>query len=112
MADLDESIHVHRQALRAIEADHPGRAIFLVTLGDALCARYETSRRPTDAIQAMTAVREASRTKTAPAFVRLMAAAALGQLAASRDVESRSALQGYQTAISLLPVLAWRGLDR
>lgn len=27
-------------------------------------------------------------------------------------MESPSALEGYQTAISLLPVLAWRGLDR
>lgn len=58
----------------------------------------------------MVALREASGTETAPAFVRLRAAAALGQLAASRDVGSPSALQGYQTAIGLLPVLAWRGL--
>ena len=112
MADLDEAIDVHWQALEAIEANHPARATFLLNLGGVLSARYESSRRSSDASQAMEALQEASGTQTAPAFARLRAAAALGQLAASREVGSRSAVQGYQTAISLLPVLAWRGLDR
>jgi hypothetical protein len=84
----------------------------LLNLGGVLGERYASTRRALDASQAAAALLEASGTETAPAFVRLRAAAGLGQLAASRDVGSRSALQGYQTAIGLLPVLAWRGLDR
>lgn len=36
MAGLDESIRVHQQALQAIEANHPARALFLLNLGSVL----------------------------------------------------------------------------
>jgi hypothetical protein len=112
MADLEESIRINRQALATIEANNPARASFLVNLGAALATHYASTNHSPDASQAMAAFREASSIETAPAFVRLRAAAALGRLAASREAGSPEAFQGYQTAVSMLPVLAWRGLDR
>ena len=112
MADLDESIQVHQQALQAIEADHPERATFLMNLGDVLRARFDAAHELPDARQAMRILREASQVETAAIFVRLRAATALGQLAASLDLGSQTALTAYEAAVDLLPLLAWRGVGR
>ena len=112
MADLDEAIQVHQQALEAIEADHPLRATFLLNLGGALRTRFDRTRQLSDARQAMATLQEASQAETAAIFVRLTAATGLGQLEASLDLGSQSALRAYETAVDLLPLLAWHGVGR
>jgi tetratricopeptide (TPR) repeat protein len=109
-ADLAEATEVAERAVDSAQADDPARAGALLNV-----ARAHWGRRRTDqdapVAPAAAALREAIASRSAAAELRLRAArflAAIGQ--DSGDMEL--ALQGAGDAVALLPVFAWRGLDR
>jgi tetratricopeptide (TPR) repeat protein len=111
-ADLNEAVRIGWQAVDAAPAGHPERATCLVNVGIALETRAGSGTGVlADAAEAIEAWREAAVIPTAPAMVRMTAAVRWGRCAASAQ-RWPDALDGYATAIALLPLLAWRGLDR
>jgi tetratricopeptide (TPR) repeat protein len=110
-SDLDEAIAVTREAIDASPADHPDRALRLANLGTGLRLRFERLRQAPDLAAALEAFRGGAAVLTAPPGRRVDAARGWGQCAMLAG-EPGSAVAGYATAIELLPLVAWHGLDQ
>ena len=109
--DLDEAISTYRQALAAMPADNPQRAIVLFTLGNALASRFDRLSNLLARDEAFEAWSECVGVRTASASLRLRAALAHTRLAARAGL-AVEAEAGFAGAIGLLPLVAWRGLER
>lgn len=110
-ADLNEAIKAHREACTAAPQDHPDRAMLLTNLSDSLLERHRRTGHTLDRDEAADLLGQAAEHRAAPVRLRIASALALGRLAA-QEADSATALRGFGTAVRLLPVLAWRGLDR
>jgi tetratricopeptide (TPR) repeat protein len=111
VADLDAAVVAARQAVDTSPAGHPGVAAYLVNLGTFLMARFERTGVSADLDAALDSWRQASLVPTGTPSIRLSAARFLG--ANSAEVgRLREAANAYETAVGLLPELAWHGLDR
>jgi tetratricopeptide (TPR) repeat protein len=111
LADLDAAMTLDQAAADATPVDHPDRARMLLNLGSALFSRFGRSADLADAEAEMLAWQEAAALRTGPTAIRIHAARAWGVLAASLGQWS-VAVEGYATAVHLLPLLAWRGVSR
>lgn len=111
LADLDEAIAVTREAVDASPADHPDRSLRLSNLGSALRLRFERTRQSPDLASALEAFRLGAAVVTASPGRRVAAAQGWGRCAMLAG-EPASAATGYATAIELLPLVAWHGLDQ
>lgn len=124
-AILSETIGQLELAAAAFPADHPARCVALTNLGTALVDRAELTGDRTDLDAALAHWRDAARTASGPPPNRLVAATSWASRAgaaalAARATESaedaarrtREALTAFTEAVTLLPLVAWRGLDR
>lgn len=109
--DLDAVIEAGRDALRAAPAGHPLSSRFQHHLGWALINRAERTGSLTDLESAIGVFRDVARTATAPTELRVRAARSWGFWAGGLK-RWAEAVAGYRTAIELLPLLAWHGLER
>jgi hypothetical protein len=110
-ADLDRAITTGEEAIAASPAGHPDRSRFLLNLGTALRTRFEATGQRADLEQALEVFREGARVLTASPGQRVAAAQRWSQCALLAG-NPQSAVKGYTTAIELLPVVAWHGLDQ
>jgi CHAT domain len=110
-ADVDASIDVARAALAEVNEDRPDHAMLLLNLGLALSTRYRLGRDQRAAQGAREVLRQAARSPLALTPVRVEAARAWGELAGELE-DWPDAVRGYQTAVELVSVAAWHGLDR
>ncbi|MFC3500366.1 CHAT domain-containing protein [Micromonospora krabiensis] len=114
--DATDLLAAHRSAVAALPAGHPDRTMGLINLAYAI----ETVAGPPDddptgpaalpgpdPAEATAALREAAGVEAAPSLLRATAAAAY----ASRAADLPEALDGYATAIELLDLAAWHGMD-
>lgn len=112
IGDLDHAVELLRQALARVPAGVPSRATFLSELGQRLAERYAAAPAATSALtEAIDLLREAAELETAPSVERFRAAGRWG-LAAAQHGRHTDAAEGNATAVSLLPLVAWHGLDR
>jgi len=110
-ADLEESIGLARAAVAACPPGHPLAADCLRTLSDSLWARFNAFGDHAARDEAFASWRQAQQERAAPASSRIMAAVSWGEAAAD-DGNPELAAEGFGAAVRLLPLLAWRGLDR
>ncbi|MCX4632927.1 CHAT domain-containing protein [Streptomyces sp. NBC_01443] len=108
---LRDAIGEFQAVARSLPDSDPRRALALVNVGTALTERYQLLGTRTDLDHALTAWQAATKMTAAPISVRLTAATAWGDTAAEAE-RTAEALDGYTSAVALLPLLAWRGLDR
>jgi hypothetical protein len=109
--DLDESVAVAREAAAGTLPGHQNWCPHMTNLGNALEARYLRTSQAEDLRQAFSAWERAAASPTGASQVRLAAAIAWGHRAAAED-DAASAAKGFAVGVSLLPILAWRGLGR
>lgn len=110
--DLDRAARPLRQALTIVPAEHPFRATLLSELGQRLIERYaHTPDTPSLLTEAIDLFRRAAGLTTAPSTDRIRAAGRWGA-AAGRHGRLADAARGNATAVRLLPLAAWHGLDR
>ncbi|MEV6350106.1 CHAT domain-containing protein [Actinoplanes sp. NPDC051851] len=109
-ADLDEAIDVGRAAVRAATGN-ANRAAMATNLGVYLKNRFERSRDASDLEESLGLWREAVTETTAPASARMFAARNWGALAAQQR-RWPDAADGYAAAVTLPPLLVWRGVSR
>lgn len=107
---LDGAIDAGRTAAEALPVKSGQRAAFLNNLGNALHSRFEHSRAPSDAADALSAWKAAVATDS-PAEIRIGAAQAWGDFSSVLERWAEAA-QGYASMVSLLPLLTWHGLGR
>ncbi|MFD0597346.1 CHAT domain-containing protein [Catellatospora coxensis] len=109
--DIDAVIEAGRAALRTAPASHPLSSQVQHHLGWALINRTERTGSLTDAETAIGLFRDVACTATAPTKLRIQAAQSWGLWARALK-RWADAVAGYRTAIELLPLLAWHGLER
>ena len=102
------------EALRALEnrpEGHPGRAGALFNLGRALAYQAQRIGVPDAIDRADSALAELVQMHTAETGLRVEAARFRAALAQRRGASS-TVLEALDAAVALLPLRAWRGLDR
>jgi tetratricopeptide (TPR) repeat protein len=108
--DLDDALSAARSAIAdGASAQLPD--VFHQVLGRVHHARFKAYGRPADARAAFEAWDMAAASPAVPAIERLGAARNWAELAGELGAWEQ-ALGGYVAAIDVLPVAAWRGLDR
>ncbi len=111
LADVDEAVRATGMAVEIIPRDHPDRSRCLSEAGVALAARFRSQQHQSDADQAIRYLQLAASQETAATAIRVEAGRAWGSLAFATG-RLDSALDGYSTAVGLLPVAAWHGSDQ
>ncbi|AKN74070.1 hypothetical protein QR97_33990 [Streptomyces sp. PBH53] len=110
--DAHEAEALLREAVRATPESSHVYGQHLFALAQLLNARREhTGGRDGDDAEALALWRRAARLPGAAAAERIAAATAWGGLAAELG-DWAQAVDGMAAAVDLLPLLAWRGLDR
>jgi tetratricopeptide (TPR) repeat protein len=109
--DLDEAVDAAREAVAITPGAHHNWCPHMSNLGNALEARFLRTRRPEDLRDAISAWGQAAVSPTGASQVRLAAAIAWGRRAGA-EIDAASAAEGFAVGVSLLPLVAWRGLER
>ncbi|MGW2997959.1 hypothetical protein ACWDA9_42155, partial [Streptomyces sp. NPDC001193] len=105
--DLDAAVEVGRQAVEATPEGHPGRAVFLSDLADALVVRFDHGGDRADRDEAVGAWSAAA--STVPSSVSLRIGAGLSAaLLLARSGEGERAAQAAEEAVRLMPRMAGR----
>ncbi|MBQ0903341.1 CHAT domain-containing protein [Micromonospora sp. U21] len=105
-ADATAMLAANRAAVDALPAEHPARTMCLSNLATAL----EAVATPAALAEATAALRAAAAVESAPSLLRAGAASRYADHAATaRDLPA--ALDGYATAIELIDLVAWHGMD-
>ncbi|WP_329110323.1 CHAT domain-containing protein [Micromonospora sp. NBC_01699] len=108
---VDEAVEIGRTALAGLSPGDPDRCRALSVLATAFRVRHMITGAPVDLDAAVGLWRSAVGSRVGPIEVRMGAATAWAN--AATDVgDAGLALEAYSVAVGLLPVLAWRGLDR
>jgi tetratricopeptide (TPR) repeat protein len=110
-ADLAQAVARYTEAVSATPVDHPDRALWLFNLGTALRARFGFAGDGADLDEAIRVFREGAGMPTASPGRRAAAARGWGQCALLAG-NPANATEGYATAVELLPLVAWHGLDQ
>lgn len=111
LEDLNHSIGIGTEAVDRTPRDHPDLAIYLQGLASSLFARVRLAGDLADAERACSALKRAAELPAATPQVRLNAASTRG----AAEAESGNlaiAVEAYQVAVDLLPLVVWHGLDR
>lgn len=107
---LDHALRNGTEAVEITPDGHPDRAMFLSNLASA--HRAAAGRGvPGGLEQALACWRDAASSSAAPAHQRFRAAIAWG-IGCETLEDPAPAAEGFAAAVRLLPLLAWRGLDR
>ncbi len=105
--DIEDAIALLRNVVQNTASDEPEQAMRLHFLGTALLYRGD----PQDRAEALQTARRTAATQAAPSSLRLDAALRWAGMAVE-DGDPHTALEGYERALPLLPLLAWRALSR
>ncbi|GIH05341.1 hypothetical protein Rhe02_34080 [Rhizocola hellebori] len=114
VTDLDRAVSLLQEALAGVSELSPARCTYLSELGQRLVERFDADavrREPSTLGQAIEMLREAASHRAAPAADRVLAAARWGLAAAGHGLHDQAAA-GYASAVRLLPLAAWHGLER
>jgi hypothetical protein len=98
--DLPAALDAYRQALEGLDAGHAERTMFLLNVANAL----------EEGEEALAALRVAATVEAAPSLLRATAAQRYAVMADEAG-DLSAALTGYATAIELLDLVAWHGMD-
>ena len=109
--DLDRAVDALSAAVAACRTYESDRVAYLSNLGRALQIRFDVTADAVARDGALAAWREAATMASAPAWIRVQAAAGWGHLAADGRLTNEAAA-GFAVAVDLLPLLAWHGVDR
>ncbi|MBB5825608.1 CHAT domain-containing protein [Micromonospora carbonacea] len=110
-AGVSDAVETGMAALAGFSPGHPDRARALNVLGMALRTRYLIAHDPADLDAAVGMWRSAAASRAGAVEIRMTAARTWARTAAEAG-DAELALEAYVAAVELLPLLAWRGLDR
>jgi len=108
---LNQAIATHRRALREVIPQVPEHATVLHNLAGSLRDRYVRSGAEADRTESLALLRRAAATSAAPTPQRFDSAHTCARLAADTG-QWAVAAEAYATAIRLLQVTLWHGLER
>ncbi|WP_433534839.1 CHAT domain-containing protein [Micromonospora sp. CA-249363] len=110
-ADATAMLAAYRGAVDELSPEHPARTMCLSNLATALERVAETGAGDSGAVaEATSALRAAAHVESAPSLLRATAARRYASHAAQAG-DLPAALDGYTTAIELIDLVAWHGMD-
>ncbi|GAA0445318.1 hypothetical protein Aca07nite_03030 [Actinoplanes capillaceus] len=109
--DLDEAVRLFEAAVDGTPDGHADRVMYLSNLSGTLQSRHALSSLPRDGRRARDTAYEGVAVRSAPVAERVKAAQHWGRSAAAM-ADWADAADGFAAAVDLLPLLAWRGLNR
>ncbi|MEV1110641.1 CHAT domain-containing protein [Micromonospora sp. NPDC049751] len=110
-ADASAMLTAYRGAVDELTPEHPARTMCLSNLATALERVAETGAGDAGAlVEATAALRAAAHVESAPSLLRATAAGRYAAHAAQAG-DLPAALDGYTTAIELIDLVAWHGMD-
>ncbi|MEU0548115.1 CHAT domain-containing protein [Micromonospora sp. NPDC005979] len=110
-ADASAMLTAYRKAVDELTPEHPARAMCLSNLATALERVAEVDADGSRAlVEATAALRAAAHVESAPSLLRATAASRYAAHAAQAG-DLPAALDGYTTAIELIDLVAWHGMD-
>jgi hypothetical protein len=114
-ADLPAALEAYRRAPEGLDAGHAERTMYLLNIATALDEALGVPERAQAEVEglrneALAALSAASAVEAAPSLLRATAAQRYAALAEDAG-DPTAALQGYTTAIELLDLVAWHGMD-
>ncbi|KAJ7639988.1 CHAT domain-containing protein [Mycena polygramma] len=107
--DLNESVSATKDAVHLTPDGHPHKPLMMFCLAQSLLQCFEQSNDHATMKQAIKFYTLAATSLTGAAHVRFKAAAMWANLA--KISEPSSVMAAYQTALDILPELAWLGLS-
>lgn len=110
LTDLEHSISNITKAIQVTDDGHPDKSGFILNLGISQRARFRFLGEPTDLMASISAFRTAAQSKTTYPRHALLAARYWADLSYDNG-DILSALDGYRTALKMLPKVAWLGLS-
>ena len=110
LTDLESAISNQQKAVDMTDDGHPGQAKNLHNLGSSQFSRFERFGEEANLVASLSAFKAAARSKTGYPECAL-SAARLWALISHEHGDFLSALDGYRTALEILPKVVWLGLD-
>jgi tetratricopeptide (TPR) repeat protein len=110
-ADLDEAIPLVRSAIDLTPPHDPAKGRHLANLSNVLLCRHDRDGTDADLDEALEALRAVVFSPTATPKLRVTAALVWAGTAERRS-DADAALAALHSAVDLLQVVAWHGLDR
>jgi hypothetical protein len=108
---LNEAVDACKRAVITTPPDHPSLSTRFFNLGAAVRDRFELGGNHADHTDSINSLRAATRVTAGIPVVRINAARAWSALAAEKG-DDTSAAEALSAAVSILPLVTWRGLDR
>ncbi|MEU8080743.1 CHAT domain-containing protein [Catellatospora citrea] len=110
-SDLDRAVQVSDEAVRVTSQSRPEWIRRVLGAAEAIMARFDLDRDPSDRQHAVALLRAAMTCPTAAASLRVDAARACGAITATAGLWQEAA-DAYRQAVELLPLVAMRGIER
>ena len=110
LSDLENAISNMRKAVSLTKTGHPYLSRYMFYIGSCQESRFECLGEEADIAAAVSAFKEAARSDTGYPSTALQAARKWATIS-HRNGNLLSALDGYRTALEILPKVAWLGLD-
>jgi len=110
LSDIENAISNNEQAVELMDDGYPRKSARLSNLGNSQHARFQRLTRPEDLVASVSSFKAAARLKVAYPHDALSAARQWAEIS-HRNGSLLSALDGYRTALELMPKVVWLGLD-
>ncbi|KIM78471.1 hypothetical protein PILCRDRAFT_11178 [Piloderma croceum F 1598] len=110
LSDLENAISNAEKAVDLTDDGHPNKARFLSNLGTSHQIRFRKFTKLEDRVASVSSFKAAARLKAADPYHALFAARKWAEISHLHG-DRISALEGYRTALELMPKVAWLGLD-
>jgi hypothetical protein len=110
LSDIENSISSLLQAVQLTDDGHPDKPLYLSNLGRCQVCRFERLGELADFVAAVSNFRIAAQSKTAYPSHALSAARQWAEIS-RKNSDLLSAMEGYRTALQILPKVAWLGLE-
>ncbi|KAJ6471581.1 CHAT domain-containing protein [Mycena vitilis] len=107
--DLKQSVSVNKEAVHLTPDGHPNKPLMMINLAQSLVQCFKQSNDHATMKQAINLFALAASSSTGAAHFRFKAASMWADLA--KLAEPSSVMAAYQTALDILPELAWLGLS-
>jgi len=110
VTDIDRAISVLSDAVEELQVGHHFRSAFLLYLGQLHQMRFKCFRLESDFVQAIQDLQTAATAQGGQIDANFRAAITCAEFARSEG-KLDIAFAGYTTALGLLPLMVWKGLD-
>jgi hypothetical protein len=110
LSDFENAISNTEKAVELTDDGHPSKARYLLNLGTFHQTCFRQFTRVEDLAASLSSFKAAARLKAAYPYDALIAARKWAEIS-HLNGDLLSALEGYRTALELMPKVAWLGLD-